>query len=258
MRYTEQEFKLDHIFDYIRYGFSSIILAPFRLINEITKKICYLPLPIIEKCCITAIGLDVLITVITIISLLRKHNFSLFVGKVPLIACLLSLVILGLLYYGLSCVKMPTFKYVSDEDKKLEDVETKEEVVNLAPDSLIDDDTLAKLHEVRLQDKLENAETPEEEIEAYNTATPAELLKVIEDEEIARNPKVINIGVPEGKSALDIAQEVATAVVDDEFDLNDFNSETIDFTKFDSELKGGSLNNVAIDFSDIDLDNIKK
>lgn len=117
MKYTEQEFKFDHIFDLIRYGFSSLFLAPFRFTNELSRKLPYIPQNVLIKISTWSIGIDVILIVIDLIFRFKDKNWSPISGAIPLVAYLLSLGILGGIYYFLMNWNQPKFKIVSDSQK---------------------------------------------------------------------------------------------------------------------------------------------
>lgn len=259
MRYTEQEFKFDHIFDVIRYVFSSLILAPFRLINELTRKIIYIPLKVIERCGLVALGINVLIIVWTVIDLIRKNNFSLISGRMPLLPCMLSCVFLCVFQYSLTFVKNPKFNYVSEEEKGLEDLESDEEVkdIVLNDEQILKDDTLAQIRQqdsTALDEKLKSIANVDEEMEAYNNATPKELDDVIKStllEDDIPLATAMHIGVPEGKNAYEVVQEVAAAVTNDEFDLGDGE---LNISEIEMLNKASIIDTSVLDDINLDID----
>ena len=117
MKYTEQEFKFDHVFDFIRYIFSSPFLAPFRFTNELTRKLPYLNRSILWAICIWALGFDIVLIVINLIDQYIGGEFSLIKGNVPLIAYLVSIIPMLLLLYFVANMNQPKFKLVDKEAK---------------------------------------------------------------------------------------------------------------------------------------------
>ena len=63
MRYTEKDLKTkyDNFTEYLSSIMELLILSPFRLVNEISKKVVYLEKQRIEKMLITSIVIAILI-----------------------------------------------------------------------------------------------------------------------------------------------------------------------------------------------------
>lgn len=120
MRYTENEFKIDHIFDFIRIFFSSIFLAPYRLLNEYSKKILLLDKRIIKYNMLVAIGFNILFLAREIYKIFT--NPLLQISDSYLIDICISLVIIMVVYYVTSIFDKP----VLTENVKGYDIDTKE------------------------------------------------------------------------------------------------------------------------------------
>lgn len=115
MKYTEQEFKFDHIFDFIRYIFSSPFLAPFRFINELTRKLPYMGKPITWKICVWSFGFNILLIILNIIGQYMGGSFSLTKGSIPLIAHIVSIIPLLMLTYLVARMRQPNLKPANKE-----------------------------------------------------------------------------------------------------------------------------------------------
>ena len=120
MKYTEQEFKFDHAFDLIRYIFSSVFLAPFRFTNELTRKLPYLQQDLLLQFNIWAIGINVVLIAIKILSCIKDKIFNPFAGTIPLVAYLCSLGFLVLLYIKVQTLSQPSFRKVTSEEKLMD------------------------------------------------------------------------------------------------------------------------------------------
>lgn len=165
-RYTEDNFTFDSLFDVIRFIFSSVFLAPIRLVNEITKKIPYASKDCLGKVSITSILINLLLIVINIGLQLYHNKFSFLSGSVPLISLIGSLILLisfnfALQKFGFIQMKLKEDEVPSEEKKE----EQEEEItdidyginktvsrpqVSLSDDNLINDDTLEDINKVNL------------------------------------------------------------------------------------------------------------
>ncbi len=117
MKYTEQEFKFDHAFDLIRYIFSSIFLAPFRFTNELTRKLPYLQQEILLQFNVWAIGINIVLLAIKVISCIKDKVFNPFAGTIPLIAYICSCAFLVLFYLKVQSLSQPSFRKATSEEK---------------------------------------------------------------------------------------------------------------------------------------------
>lgn len=109
MRYTESDFTIDHIFDFIRLVFSSIFLAPFRFCNEYSKKLLFIDKERIKQHIVLALGLNVLLGVSEIIRIVRTRTFIVLQSNIP--ALLISMVLIGGLYYLVQIYDQPKVTY---------------------------------------------------------------------------------------------------------------------------------------------------
>lgn len=100
MRYTEKkyDFYFDNFFDIIRVVFLFLFLSPFRLINEISKKVIYLGKELIEKILIGSIVMCSFLIVVSLIIQLFRNKLSILKGPIPIISGLICLLLLGVLY----------------------------------------------------------------------------------------------------------------------------------------------------------------
>lgn len=135
MRYTEYDYKTETPFDTIRLMSSSIFLAPFRLVNEISKKILYLPKDLVEKVEMTAMGINVGAMVIDI-------GFDLVNNQSPVPACIYFGASLGLLV-GVYLFTKATMKEVKFIQADKADVEIKKKArrhIVLEKENIVTDD----------------------------------------------------------------------------------------------------------------------
>lgn len=137
MRYTEHEFKIDHVFDFIRVFFSSIFLAPYRLLNEYSRKILLLDKKIIKHNMLCAIGFNLLF--------LAREVYKIFtcpylqISDTYLVEMCISLVVIMVVFYLTSIFDKPI---LTDNIKGM-DIKTKEvnKEVFLADEDIISDAT---------------------------------------------------------------------------------------------------------------------
>lgn len=118
MKYTSQDFKFDHPFDFIRYLFSGLIFAPFRFTNEITRKIPYFTQDKLVKVNVWAIAINVILIAIDLVNRTIAKNWNPLRGKIPLVTYLVSLGFLGILLYFTVNMNQPKFKIVDKEIKQ--------------------------------------------------------------------------------------------------------------------------------------------
>ena len=169
MRYTEYEFKLDHVFDFIRLIFSSIFLSPFRLINEITKKIIYLPKELVVKIVKIAFVVDIVVFAGCIVDMVLDGKFNFIHGKLPLLSCIVALVLIGAVYYVVEIHQQPELvagkkkKVVIQEKEVPKDLTLEDE--DLIHDSLTDE-ALSILEDkpIEKEEPIEKVEPVKEEV----------------------------------------------------------------------------------------------
>lgn len=131
MRYTEKDLKTkyDNFTDYLSSIIELLILSPFRLINEISKKVVYLEQKRIEKMLLVAAMISVLVIALEVVIGFCLNDFSPVSGKFPIAFQALAPVIILLL---LGFVKNYDFSLHS----KLEEILTKQsEVEDLAKEN---------------------------------------------------------------------------------------------------------------------------
>ena len=137
MRYTEYEFTIDHIFDFIRIIFSSVILSPIRLVSEITKKAMYIEKSKITKCCQIAIIINLIILGVDVVNMIRGKEVYMTMGSTPLSSELISLFFVGLVYYASTIYDQPSLSY----NKKPKDNKSKKrKVIKDDIDDILDDE----------------------------------------------------------------------------------------------------------------------
>lgn len=96
MRYTEKEYNFEYssFTEWINNSIALVIVAPLRLINEISTKIIYLDKKIIIKVLNLAVFLSALCTAFAIVLEMWQGDFDLFVGKIPVILRIASVITL--------------------------------------------------------------------------------------------------------------------------------------------------------------------
>lgn len=154
MRYTESDFTIDHVFDFIRLVFSSIFLAPFRFCNEYSKKLLFLDKECIRKHVLLALALVLFLAVTEGIGIIRANEFVILASNIP--ALLLAFIIIGALYYLVMIYDQPKVTYgVKPEKPKKE--KQKRKPIKFDAEDLIEDneeelERLAKEKEVETSD----------------------------------------------------------------------------------------------------------
>lgn len=136
MRYTEKDLKTkyDNFTDYLSSIIELLILSPFRLINEISKKVVYLEQKRIEKMLLVAAMISVLVIALEVVIGFCLNDFSPVSGKFPIAFQALATVIILLLW---GFVKNYDFSLHS----KLEEILTKQ---NEAEDLAKEDENTIK------------------------------------------------------------------------------------------------------------------
>lgn len=136
MRYTEKDLKTkyDNFTDYLSSIIELLILSPFRLINEISKKVVYLEQKRIEKMLLVAAMISVLIIALEVVIEFCLNDFSPVSGKFPIAFQALAPVIILLLW---GFVKNYDFSLHS----KLEEILTKQ---SEAEDLVKEDENIVK------------------------------------------------------------------------------------------------------------------
>lgn len=100
MRYTEKDLKTkyDNFTDYLSSIIELLILSPFRLINEISKKVVYLEQKRIEKMLLVAAMISVLVIALEVVIVFCLNDFSPVGGKFPIAFQALAPIIILLLW----------------------------------------------------------------------------------------------------------------------------------------------------------------
>lgn len=287
MKYTEQEFKFDHIFDFVRYLFSSIFLAPFRFTNELTRKLPYLQQELLSEFNIWAIGINAFLIVTKIVSCVKNKNFNPFSGTIPLVAYILSGGVLCLVYFYLQTWVQPTFRRVTEEEKQMERIKHKRVISDLEGsavsenEDLINDETLETIDVTNIAENIKNnfvttgdKEIDEEFIELESAFNELELLE--DDEKEIIDSFVENL--PKEQEDIEFDNEVQSAIACDKYGLDSIEEElvssedasiniddvpnldtsftgldTIDLSSLNSEDSDVFDNNLDLDFSGFDI-----
>lgn len=105
MRYTEKDlkFEFNNGYDYIRILFSCLFVSPFRLTNEISKKILYINKKVFEKVMLDAVIINTILLCYKLISGLFSGKIYISGSSLPISSLIVSLSILIATYY-ISCV----------------------------------------------------------------------------------------------------------------------------------------------------------
>lgn len=152
MRYTEHDFTIDHIFDFIRIAFSSVFLAPFRLVNEYSKKVLFIDKEHIQKHLFVALGINILLIIFEIIGILKAREFIILTSNIP--GLLFSFILIGGIYYLSQVIDQPKINYGTkpkkqkvkqsnksvyfDAEELIEDKETEDEEVIMPNNPVLD------------------------------------------------------------------------------------------------------------------------
>lgn len=286
MKYTEQEFKFDHIFDFIRYLFSSIFLAPFRFTNELTRKLPYLQQELLSDFNLWAIGINAFLIVTKIISCFRSRNFNPFAGTIPLVAYILSGGVLCLCYFYLQTWTQPNFRRVTEEEKMEERIKHKrvisdlrESVILEEDEELISDDTLEEIDVTNIAEHIKNktVTTGDEEIDNdfielqeaiqefgeeddYNEADIRD--SFIDNLELSEEDLKFDEDVQDAiacdKYQMDVATEIITSSEDASIDIDDIPNispklDAIDLSSMDYMSEDDIVKNEGLVFSDLTL-----
>lgn len=168
MRYTEYEFTVDHIFDLIRIAFSSVFLAPLRLVSEITKKVMYIEKSKIVKCCGISLGIGLSLLVADLCMCLAHKTIYLYEGSTPVISEVIAIFLLGCIYYASTVYDQPSVSYnCKPKQRKRPKVEVD---TVLDEEDLIEDD----IEEVTEIEREEHKEEPKENDKPIQLVIPKE------------------------------------------------------------------------------------
>lgn len=286
MKYTEQEFKFDHIFDFIRYLFSSIFLAPFRFTNELTRKLPYLQQELLSDFNLWAIGINAFLIVTKVISCFRNKNFNPFAGTIPLVAYILSGGVLCLCYFYLQTWTQPNFRRITEEEKIEEKIKHKRVVSDLREsiileedEELISDDTLEEIDVTNIAEHIKNKtittgdeETDNDFIELqeamqefgeeddYNEADIMDnfISNLESSEEDLEFEENVADAIACDKYQMDVATEIITSSEDASIDIDDIpnispNLDAIDLSSMDYMSEDDIVENEGLVFSDLTL-----
>ena len=96
MRYTEKEYDGDarNLKDWIQNSVGLFVVAPLRLINEISSKIVYLKRSLIIKILNLAVIINLVSLVLNGVISTWLGNFNIWLGKVPFVLQIASFIIL--------------------------------------------------------------------------------------------------------------------------------------------------------------------
>ena len=117
MKFFEKTVKLETltVWDFLRTAANMIFLSPFRLIQEISKKVVYLPNKSLEKMLFLSIFIGVGFTVVSSVLRFSKGAFSLTDGTFPVICMLLGTLALVGVYLWYNSAKDVIYKQMEQE-----------------------------------------------------------------------------------------------------------------------------------------------
>lgn len=118
------ELKVTTVFDFLRTAANLLLFGPFRLVQEISKKIVYVTKIELNRVFFTAVIIALLMTVANTVAQLATGNFDIFKGKMPLILMLACSIVL-LIVYCIVSSKRFTFMDVKFTDVGAESVKAK-------------------------------------------------------------------------------------------------------------------------------------
>ena len=100
MRYTEKDLKTkyDNFTDYLSSIIELLLLSPFRLVNEISKKVVYLEQKRIEKLLLVATAIATFVIGLEIVIGIFLNRIDLFNGKFPIVLQALTPLIILLIW----------------------------------------------------------------------------------------------------------------------------------------------------------------
>lgn len=101
MRYTEEveERESNDWLDIVFSGFSLFVLAPYRIFDEISRKIMYLDREVVEKVLITSAGITMGLLLIDVIYFLLSGQTSVMSGGFPVMSVAVTMIFIGTLTY---------------------------------------------------------------------------------------------------------------------------------------------------------------
>ena len=92
------ELKVTTVFDFLRTAANLLLFGPFRLVQEISKKIVYVTKIELNRVFFTAVIIALLMTVANTVAQLATGDFDIFKGKMPLILMLACSIVLLIVY----------------------------------------------------------------------------------------------------------------------------------------------------------------
>lgn len=100
MRYTEKELKTKYetFSEYLNSIFELLVFSPFRLVNEISKKVVFLEKGRIEKLFLTTIGIASIAVFLECIINFSLKTLNLFSGTFPIVFQIISIASIAILY----------------------------------------------------------------------------------------------------------------------------------------------------------------
>lgn len=168
-----------------------ILLSPFRLMQEVSKKVVYIPKRSIEKMLFLAVFIGMGFTVVDSGISYFKGKFDLLSGTFPAICMLIGTVILIILYCWYSSVKdaiyeqmqsdliQRTKKHKAKEVRKEDTLDVSDHTESIVPDNPISEQVVSEEPEPILQQEVTQSvpvESPAPELEIDELALDEALL----------------------------------------------------------------------------------
>ena len=199
MRFFDETFDLqtDTIPDFIRTGLNLLLLGPFRLIQEISKKVVYLKKKSVEQMLFLSIFIGFGFTIVFSLIKIKTGVFSLWTGTLPLIIMLVGSLLLVVIYLCIASVQdtvdFSVFStkravHTEEKDKVAEDIQVSASN-KVVSDAIIDDDFMDDfpedqiLHDIVIP-KNEEIESKVEKIQSIQDSNIRQKTNQHMDEEI--------------------------------------------------------------------------
>lgn len=159
------ELKVTTVFDFLRTAANLLLFGPFRLVQEISKKIVYITKIELNRVFFTAVIIALLLTVANTVAQLATGDFDIFKGKMPLILMLACSIVLLIIY---CIVSSKRFTFM---DAKFTDVGSKSVKVKEVIEPKEEEITATNV--VSAQESVEQEPVETVEVEAKEPVRPA-------------------------------------------------------------------------------------
>lgn len=123
------ELNNNSIFEFLQSVICMFVLAPYNLVNTVSARIIYLKRSCIAKMLLCSVAISVAVTLVNACVMIYFGQFSLTLGKFPLIIMIADTVILILLYFLFGSIDFVTYSQLdalsltkNTEEKQTQDV----------------------------------------------------------------------------------------------------------------------------------------